>query len=1235
MKTWLKIFLNGLVLLGAVASAAAQTNSVSVTRIVTGTAESVSSVTVSTAGSGYSTAPTVTFSGGGGGLGASATVTLGSSVLAGFTLTANGSGYSSAPSVILTGGGATTAATATAALGTAITGISVNGGGSGYVSAPTVSFTGGGGSGATAIATVSSGAVTSVTVTSGGSGYTSAPTVSFTGGGGSNASATATFSVNTITLSTSGAGYTSAPTVTFAGGGGSGAAATAIFGSPVSSITVVNGGSGYTSTPTVTLSGGGGSGATATAVRGISGQSFSNPNEAYGAAGTTIFISALGTGTFPAGGWSYNFFVNGASIGTISNVTGGTAATAPWTPPQPGTYSISVQATGIGAAVTSLPVRYFATGTAFTSPVEGTIVPTGSSVVVEATATPQPLGNGQNAFVQRIDFFADGSTTAFASDSTAPYSAIYTPATAGSHTLEAKAYDNLSNQISANGTATRTLTVVTPVGTVPTSVISSPQNNSVIGVPSSDLTVSVDANPGPNARIARVELYIDGALSGTDTTFPYTFTWLPTVVGSYRLVALSYDNVGNVVASSTNTVRIAAPPTVAVTKPTASSTVTGGSPTSLSAVATTATSGATISSVQFFVDGTFVGESTTPESGNTYTITATLSQNKDANGNVVASVVTALATDSVGLSTNSVGVSINVTAGGGGGTVVIGVAPTISITSPTNGSSLFVNQGVAIVVAAADSDGHPTSVDFIVDGKTVASDDTYPFSGTWTPTSLGTYVITAKVTDDKGNTVTSSAVNVLVADPAATNNSDTTSIYTGVYSGLGSVPEAGNFALVTVGSKSAVFIAYSTSVPYRTYYYANGTVGGSSVSFPASSPLGSLSAAAIGSGVSGTFDGSRLTMIGQLGASSDTTVAPGYYQGSLGGRTGSRIVGIVGMDRTIFVYATDGAFSDVGSGTVSFTGSFTVTTKSGNVFTGTVNPTSGLMSGSISGANAASFTGALTTGGTYSDGVLRGLSTRGFVGTGANVMIAGFVVNGTVAKQIIVRGIGPSLASAGVSGVLANPKIDLFNGSGAAVSGGSNDNWSDTPASRTFMSTAGLTAPGSTLESVAVATLAPGVYTAQLSGVSNGTGVGLVEIYDTDTVSPFTSQKVTAISTRGFVNSGDGSLIAGFIVNGSSPKKVLIEAVGPALSNVPGLLADPVLQIMRNGVVIRENDNWEMGNDRNLVIDAAARSGATALAAGSKDAAILINLQPGTYTAVASGAGGSTGIALINVYEVP
>lgn len=1232
-------------------------------------------------------------------------------------------------------------------------------------------------------------------------------------------------------------------------------------------------------------------------------------NESSGVYTSSVTLTAIPVGVSPAGGYTITFFINGTSVGaSVTTPPSGSAASISWTPPQPGSYFVSATAAGASVTATSLPIRYFATGTVVNSPVSGTLVPAGSSVVLKADAT------GAAGFVKQIQFF-DGATS-IGTDTTAPYSLIYAPSGAGVHSITAQATDNNGSLLTAS--AAITLNVITAITPLPTVSISSPQNNSTVAIPSSSMTVSVNAN-STSGFITKTELYIDGVLFGTDNTFPYSFSWLPTVVGSYNLVALGYDDKNNVVASTTNTVRVAAPPTVAVSQPTASSTVTGGSPIQLSAIATTASSGATISSVQFFVDSTFVGQATTAASGNTYTVTATLTQKKDTSGTPIASVITALGVDSNGLSTTSTGVSVTVTSGGSGAAVVIGIAPTVSVTAPTASSTLSVNTPVNLSANASDSDGNITSVDFIVNSLTVGTDTTYPYTSSWTPTSLGTYTITAKATDDKGNQVTSSGVSVTVSDPSpsaptvaitspatgssmvvnstrtivasatddvavasvqffvngqplgaadtvfpfqtdwtptspgqytltaraidnvgnaatsaqvvatvtgnaaptvaitspvagasiiannttsiiataadsdgtaasveffvngvslaapitafpfrtewtpktpgtyvltaravdnagsvtisaavsvtvagsaaptvaisspttgstllvgssttvtatasdsdgtiasvdffangtllasltspspqggyrtgfspasegiyrltavATDNSGVkttssevnilsvstssaaaTTVYTGSYSGVAGGIEFGRFALVTVGTTTATFMGYSTTTPLKTYFYTGGTVDSNGgVSFAATSGQGAMSGTAIGSGISGTFDGTRLTFIGQQGFSSSTAVASGYFQGNLSGRNGSRIVGIVGVDGTIYVYGTDGTFSDVGSGTVASNGSFTVTTAAANVFKGTVNPSTGLMTGSITGAMSASFTGALATGGTYSDGVLKGLSTRGFVGTGANVMIAGFVVNGTVAKQIIVRGIGPSLAAAGVSGVLANPKIDLFNSSGAAVSGGSNDNWSDTPANRALMSTVGLGAPGSTLESFAVANLAPGVYTAQLSGVSNGTGVGLVEIYDTDTVSAFSTQKVTAISTRGFVNTGDGSLIAGFIVNGTSPKKVLIEAVGPSLSGVAGLLADPVLQIIRNGVVIRENDNWEVGNDRSLVLDAAARSGATALAAGGKDAAILINLQPGTYTAVASGAGGSTGIALINVYEVP
>jgi hypothetical protein len=198
-----------------------------------------------------------------------------------------------------------------------------------------------------------------------------------------------------------------------------------------------------------------------------------------------------------------------------------------------------------------------------------------------------------------------------------------------------------------------------------------------------------------------------------------------------------------------------------------------------------------------------------------------------------------------------------------------------------------------------------------------------------------------------------------------------------------------------------------------------------------------------------------------------------------------------------------------------------------------------------------------------------------------------------------------------------------------------NDSWGSAGDAAAIAATAtrvgAFALPAGSPEAVISTTLAPGSYTAQVRGAAAGTGVGLVEVYDAGTGAE--NSKVVNISARGDVGTGGNILIAGFVIRGTQPKTVLIRGVGPALAGfgLSGVLADPRLQLFSGTTQINENDN---ATDPALAT-AATRVGAFALAAGSRDAAILVTLQPGAYTAQVSGVGGTTGIGLVEVYEVP
>ena len=210
--------------------------------------------------------------------------------------------------------------------------------------------------------------------------------------------------------------------------------------------------------------------------------------------------------------------------------------------------------------------------------------------------------------------------------------------------------------------------------------------------------------------------------------------------------------------------------------------------------------------------------------------------------------------------------------------------------------------------------------------------------------------------------------------------------------------------------------------------------------------------------------------------------------------------------------------------------------------------------------------------------ILSNISTRAFVQTGDNVMIGGFIVQGNQPKRVIIRAIGPELTQYGVPNALANPTLELHDGTGALIA--SNDNWRDDDHRRNYhqrtKSRDSRQRPCSRRprESAIIADLPAGNYTAIVRGVNDTTGVALAEVYD---LSPETNSILGNISTRSFVQTGDNVMIGGFIVQGTEPKRVIIRAIGPELTQygIPNALANPTLELHDGtGALIASNNNW-------------------------------------------------------------
>lgn len=346
-------------------------------------------------------------------------------------------------------------------------------------------------------------------------------------------------------------------------------------------------------------------------------------------------------------------------------------------------------------------------------------------------------------------------------------------------------------------------------------------------------------------------------------------------------------------------------------------------------------------------------------------------------------------------------------------------------------------------------------------------------------------------------------------------------------------------------------------------------------------------------------------------------------------------VAIVGLALTLSVSAT-------GEGPLSYQWF-----KDGAAIAGATSPTYHVAT--VTAATAGSYTvmvtgpqGSLTsspavvTTEPMTPGRLTNLSVRTTAGLGAETLAVGFVIRGGQPKPLLVRGIGPALVPLGVPDALADPRLQVLAESGAVIA--ANDNWGGgAELGDAFDRVGAFSLPTASKDAATLTRLNEGNYTAQVIGVNDTTGIALAELYDPE---PTTAQagsvsRLVNVSARAQVGSGGSILIAGFTLSGNIPRQVLIRGIGPALGdfNVAGALTNPRLEIYRESTRIHENDDW---------------AGASTLAAAfeqvkafrltnpfSRDAVLLVTLSPGGYTAQLSGVNGTTGVGLIEVYEMP
>ncbi len=472
---------------------------------------------------------------------------------------------------------------------------------------------------------------------------------------------------------------------------------------------------------------------------------------------------------------------------------------------------------------------------------------------------------------------------------------------------------------------------------------------------------------------------------------------------------------------------------------------------------------------------------------------------------------------------------------------------------------------------------------------------------------------------------------------------DFSGYYSGTLPGATAQRDEGSFLLMVRANRSAVFFSQTAggAATVATFDLAIDVAGNFSQTIAAGGRNVALRGRLMPNGeLTGTIAELGVSLRGARVASPGTASAvAGLYHFSLPGSAAARGSLLLSPAGLGFLVVANGASTDAGTGQLGRDDQLSIITSTSIPFD--LRVASGALTGTVRVNNTTTtVAGAIET--LVGREHLTNLSVRS-VTQNAAPLITGFVIGGTTPKQVLIRAAGPAIGQApfNVPGALGDPTLQVMRGNVIAAQ---NDDWGTPPANGAAVTaaaarTGAFAFRAGSADAAIVGTLPPGPYTVMIGG---GNGTVLAEIYEVlENNEAVGARRLVNTSARGVVAPGN-PLIAGFVISGNVPQRVLIRGIGPTLGtppfNVPGALPNPQLTLFRGSTALKTNDDWFRDADATFIRDAAVRAGAFVLGAQSLDAAMVLFLEPGAYTAqVAAPAGApanaATGIALVEVYE--